>query len=265
MWTCQRRPRQREVRALLFSTSVVGSFTPPSNWHVGWRRLGQRLNVTVQWRDHLNWSEQGVKHSQYDLNSYFKTLVCDRDLPLCSLPTELTRWWLPTLCVCLTAVRLSLSGKKSSSGGRQRRTGGFVNQTGSIDISDRMFLGGRVQSNLPTVQEEDNEGSRQSVSSTDSSFSQMLSGGQEGSSLEAEATHQLVTLVMDFLSYPGANKGVENSSFVKTESYEVVQMSHYLGVLMGYDIKVGEFTGNPRRLRYGCPCSPLPPLTFYLP
>ncbi|KAJ7365310.1 response to drug [Desmophyllum pertusum] len=139
-------------------------------------------------------------------------------------------------------------GKKSSSGGRQRRTGGFVNQTGSIDISDRMFLGGRVQSNLPTVQEEDNEGSRQSVSSTDS-FSQMLSGGQEGSSLEAEATHQLVTLVMDFLSYPGANKGVENSSFVKTESYEVVQMSHYLGVLMGYDIKVGEFTGNPRRLR----------------
>lgn len=78
----------------------------------------------------------------------------------------------------------------------------------------------------------------------------MLSGGQEGSSLEAEATHQLVTLVMDFLSYPGANKGGENSSFVKTESYEVVQMSHYLGVLMGYDIKVGEFTGNPRRLRY---------------
>ena len=68
--------------------------------------------------------------------------------------------------------------------------------------------------------------------------------------MEAEATHQLVTLVMDFLSYPGAGKGSENSSFVKTESYEVVQMSHYLGVLMGYDIKVGEFTGNPRRLRY---------------
>ena len=69
--------------------------------------------------------------------------------------------------------------------------------------------------------------------------------------MEAEATHQLVTLVMDFLSYPGANKGGEGSGFVKTESYEVIQMSHYLGVLMGYDIKVGEFTGNPRRLRYG--------------
>lgn len=113
-----------------------------------------------------------------------------------------------------------------------------------------MFLGGRIQSNLPTVQEEEHENSRQSVASTDSSFSQLLSGvQQEGGSLEAEATHQLVTLVMDFLSYPGAEKGAENSSFVKTESYEVVQMSHYLGVLMGYDIKVGEFTGNPRRLR----------------
>ena len=127
-----------------------------------------------------------------------------------------------------------------------------MNQSGSIDISDRMFLGGRIQSNLPTVQEEDNEISRQSVSSTDSYFSQLLGVGQEGSSMEAEATHQLVTLVMDFLSYPGANKGRERSEFVKTESYEVVQMSHYLGVLMGYDIKVGEFTGNPRRLRYRC-------------
>ena len=149
----------------------------------------------------------------------------------------------------LTNVRLPLSGKKSSGGGRQRRTGGFTNQTGSIDISDRMFLGGRIQSNLPTVQEEENESHRQSNASSDSSFSQILSVGQDGSSLEAEATHQLVTLVMDFLSYPGAEKGAENSSFVKTESYEVIQMSHYLGVLMGYDIKVGEFTGNPRRLR----------------
>ena len=146
--------------------------------------------------------------------------------------------------------RLIISGKKSSSGGRQRRTGGFTNQASSIDISDRMFLGGRIQSNLPTVQEEEHENSRQSVASTDSSFSQLLGGvQQEGGSLEAEATHQLVTLVMDFLSYPGAEKEAENSSFVKTESYEVVQMSHYLGVLMGYDIKVGEFTGNPRRLR----------------
>lgn len=54
---------------------------------------------------------------------------------------------------------------------------------------------------------------------------------------------------MDFLAYPGANKLLIPSEFVKTESYEVVQMSHYLGVLMGYDIKVGEFTGDPRRLR----------------
>ena len=153
---------------------------------------------------------------------------------------------------------LSLSAKRSSSGSRQRRTGGFVSQTGSIDISDRMFLGGRIQSNLPTVQEEDNESARQSVSSSDSSFSQMFAGVQEGASLEAEATHQLVTLVMDFLSYPGANKGLQNSSFVKTESYEIIQMSHYLGVLMGYDIKVGEFTGNPRRLRYTFPLFSFP-------
>lgn len=150
----------------------------------------------------------------------------------------------------MITVSLLFSGKKSSSGSRQRRTGGFTNQAASIDISDRMFLGGRIQSNLPTVQEEDQDSYRHSVASTDSSFSQVLTGGQEGGSLEAEATHQLVTLVMDFLSYPGAEKGAENSSFVKTESYEVVQMSHYLGVLMGYDIKVGEFTGNPRRLRY---------------
>ena len=70
---------------------------------------------------------------------------------------------------------------------------------------------------------------------------------QESSDLEAAATHQLVTLVMDFLAYPGVKE--TSSKFVKTESYEVVQMSHYLGVLMGYDIKVGEFTGDPRRLR----------------
>ncbi|XP_067032005.1 protein unc-79 homolog isoform X2 [Acropora muricata] len=139
--------------------------------------------------------------------------------------------------------------KKSSSSNRQRRSGGFKNQSSSVDIADSMFLGGRIQSNLPTVQEEENESSRQSVASTDSSFSQLLGGAPVGSSLEAEATHQLVTLVMDFLSYPGAEKGDENSSFVKTESYEVIQMSHYLGVLMGYDIKVEEFTGNPRRLR----------------
>ena len=155
------------------------------------------------------------------------------------------------IILTLTILSLFLPGKKSSGSIRQRRTGGFTSQGGSIDIADRMFLGGRIQSNLPTVQEEENENHRQSVASTDSSFSQVLSGGQDGSSLEAEATHQLVTLVMDFLSYPGAEKGAENSSFVKTESYEVVQMSHYLGVLMGYDIKVGEFTGNPRRLRYG--------------
>ncbi|XP_074630271.1 protein unc-79 homolog isoform X2 [Acropora palmata] len=139
--------------------------------------------------------------------------------------------------------------KKSSSSNRQRRSGGFKNQSSSVDIADSMFLGGRIQSNLPTVQEEENESNRQSVASTDSSFSQLLGGAPVGSSLEAEATHQLVTLVMDFLSYPGAEKGDENSSFVKTESYEVIQMSHYLGVLMGYDIKVEEFTGNPRRLR----------------
>ena len=141
------------------------------------------------------------------------------------------------------------SVKKSSSSNRQRRSGGFKSQSSSVDIADTMFLGGRIQSNLPTVQEEENECSRQSVASTDSSFSQLLGGAPVGSSLEAEATHQLVTLVMDFLSYPGAEKGDENSSFVKTESYEVIQMSHYLGVLMGYDIKVEEFTGNPRRLR----------------
>ena len=48
-------PRHPELRALLFKNSVMGSFTSPSNWYVGWRRLGQRLNVTAQWQDHLNW------------------------------------------------------------------------------------------------------------------------------------------------------------------------------------------------------------------
>lgn len=68
--------------------------------------------------------------------------------------------------------------------------------------------------------------------------------------MEAEATYQLVTLVMDFLAYPRGNKSAEIVDvFVKTENYEIVQMSHYLGVLMGYDIKVLEFTGDPRRLR----------------
>ncbi|XP_068682061.1 protein unc-79 homolog isoform X2 [Montipora foliosa] len=146
-------------------------------------------------------------------------------------------------------VSSSSEGRKSSGNNRQRRSGGFKNQSSSTDLTDGMFLGGRIQSNLPTVQEEDNENSRQSVTSTDSTFSQLLNGTSVGGSLEAEANHQLVTLVMDFLSYPGAEKGDKNSSFVRTESYEVIQMSHYLGVLMGYDIKVEEFTGNPRRLR----------------
>lgn len=62
--------------------------------------------------------------------------------------------------------------------------------------------------------------------------------------MEVEVIYQLVMLVMDFLSYFGVNKGREWLEFVKIESYEVVQMSYYLGVLMGYDIKVGEFIGN---------------------
>ena len=141
---------------------------------------------------------------------------------------------------------------KSFIGGRQRRTGSFQpNQNPGVDIAERMFLGGRLQSNLPTLMEEEieKESSRMSLASMDSVVSQAGGVTPEGGNLEAEATHQLVTLVMDFLAYPGDNKGLEPRNFVKTECYEVIQMSHYLGVLMGYDIKVGEFTGNPSRLR----------------
>ncbi|XP_048586447.1 protein unc-79 homolog isoform X2 [Nematostella vectensis] len=145
-------------------------------------------------------------------------------------------------------------GNSTGGSGRQRRTGGFGQMTS--DLSDRMFLGGRVQNNLPTVIEEgdsekgDKESQRLSHASEDSSLSQEASQAvADSGNLEAAATHQLVTLVMDFLAYPGANKNSKRGQFVQTQSFEVVTMSNYLGVLMGYDIKVGEFTGDPRRLR----------------
>ena len=50
---------------LLFSNGSVGSFTPPLLWPMteGWRRQGQRLIVTAQWRDRLNWDKVS-NHSQ---------------------------------------------------------------------------------------------------------------------------------------------------------------------------------------------------------
>ena len=110
-----------------------------------------------------------------------------------------------------------------------------------------MFLGGKLQSNLPTLEEEDSErdGSRMSLASMDSVGS--LRGGSlpEGGSVEAEATYQLVTLAMDFLAFPGG----KSDPLPRTQGYDVMQMRDHLGVLMGYDMKVKEFTGNPLRLR----------------
>lgn len=147
-------------------------------------------------------------------------------------------------------VMLFLLVKRLFSGSWQWCIGGFVSQVGFIDILDCMFLGGCIQFNFFIVQEEDNESVWQLVFFSDFLFSQIFVGVQEGGSLEVEVIYQLVILVMDFLSYFGVNKGLQNLSFVKIESYEIIQMSYYFGVFMGYDIKVGEFIGNFWRLRY---------------
>ena len=64
----------------------------------GWRRQGQRLNVTAQWRDHLKLRKA---HSKHDLTSFFKDLGWGSGRGLNSrppaqqtgaLPTELTGW-----------------------------------------------------------------------------------------------------------------------------------------------------------------------------
>ena len=72
---CERltTPTSRKLPQL-FSISSVGSFTSPSIWPVkeGWRRLGQRLNVSVQLRKDMN--EDNILNI-INLTSFLKTLV----------------------------------------------------------------------------------------------------------------------------------------------------------------------------------------------
>ena len=59
------------------------------------------------------------------------------------------------------------------SGARQRRTGGLSVQQPSpaAEIVDKMFLGGRIQKNLPTVVEEDGSIDRDTASKKSSAAS----------------------------------------------------------------------------------------------
>ena len=78
--------RHRGLRPLIFSNNVTGSFTSASNWSTRTgRRQGQRLNITAQWRNHLNWESTA---SMISLVFFKKTLVdgpagvWTHDLPL---------------------------------------------------------------------------------------------------------------------------------------------------------------------------------------
>ena len=85
-------------RPLLFSNNVTGAFTSPYPTEVqGWRRQGQRLNVTVHWRDHLNW-ERGFSATMIS-PVFWRPWLMVRPRGLnsrppaqqtCALPTELT-------------------------------------------------------------------------------------------------------------------------------------------------------------------------------
>ena len=98
------RPWHRGLRPLLFSNNVAGSFTSASNYSTRTgRRQAQRLNVTAQRRDHLNW-ERSFTASIISL-AFFKDLDWWSGQGLNSrspaqqtglLPTELTDWlcWL---------------------------------------------------------------------------------------------------------------------------------------------------------------------------
>ena len=71
--TSQIHCRHWGLRPLLFSNNVTGSFMSPSNLRKGWNRKGQRLNVTAQWCDHLNW-KMGFTASMIS-PVFLKTLV----------------------------------------------------------------------------------------------------------------------------------------------------------------------------------------------
>ena len=75
----------------------------PTGVH-GWRRQGQRLNVTAQWRDHLKW-ERDFTASMISA-VFFKTSV-DGQPPTQqtgSLATQLTRW---RLCIAVVSGMVS--------------------------------------------------------------------------------------------------------------------------------------------------------------
>ena len=62
---------------------------------------------------------------------------------------------------------------------------------------------------------------------------------------EDEVTHQLVTLLCEFMSNPS-----NDNEFGRTQEYVISQIKHHVGLQMGYNVTaIGEFTGSPRRLR----------------
>ena len=77
MWGVKDRPHHRGNFPYCFRTVVWVLLRPFRFWLMKeeWRRHGQRLNVTAQWRDHLNWDKVSNHSQQHHLTSFLKTLV----------------------------------------------------------------------------------------------------------------------------------------------------------------------------------------------
>ena len=89
-WCAKGRPHHKGTYTFL--TLLWVFLRPLRFWPMKeeWRKQVQRLNVTTQWRDHLNWGKNS-NHSQHDLTSFLKTPVSGptgvwiQDLRLCRL------------------------------------------------------------------------------------------------------------------------------------------------------------------------------------
>ena len=98
-WCVKGWPHYRGNFPCSFRTVVWFLSRPLRFWLMkeGWRRQGQPLKVTAQWRDYLN-QDKLLNHSQHDLTSLSKALVVvpagvwAHDLPLGSLVLSQLNW-----------------------------------------------------------------------------------------------------------------------------------------------------------------------------
>ncbi|XP_046839871.1 protein unc-79 homolog isoform X2 [Xenia sp. Carnegie-2017] len=114
-----------------------------------------------------------------------------------------------------------------------------------IESVDQMLQGAKMaaQGYLSPVAEENLDG-------TGREATQLEKDGKmyertSSRTLDDEVTHQLVTLLCEFMSNPR-----NDNEFGRTQEYVISQIKHHVGLQMGYNVTaIGEFTGSPRKLR----------------